>query len=345
MPAYRSSGTPRSVATKAASLRSFENEAKPSTSSTVTPASSTAFTMASSASWYSVQRVSPPHLVYSDCAIPTMAAASFMRRPRTPAARRPRAACPRRRPPSRAAGRSPRLLRIDGPLSEHHAVDRARRVRAHVAFAHVGQHALGIALERIAEAAATRVGEAEDVARAERDAAGVEAERPGHAVALEVERGAGTRIAAEESRERDRPPHAERRALEPRRLAVHREGRLHARPAAEAARAARVAPEPLVEVAHGVRLLDGLDVGVDEARAAVVAARHVDAVAVPGPAGAYRVPVHHQEGLGAVPGRQPHAGRAAGRRDALGEPARPERAGERLLEARLAELHRHQPDV
>src|SRR5206468_12060475 len=83
--------------------------------------------------------------------------------------------------------RRPRLLRIDGPVSEDHAVDRARRLRAHVAFAYVGQHALGLALERIAEATATRVGEAEDVARTERDAAGVEAERPGRAVALEAE--------------------------------------------------------------------------------------------------------------------------------------------------------------
>src|SRR5207245_1298637 len=119
----------------------------------------------------------------------------------------------------------------------------------------------------IAEAAAARVGEAEDVARAERDAAGVEAERSGSAVMLEVEHGAGTRVATEESGQRDRATHAERRALEPGRLALRREGRLDARSAAETAGAARVAPEPLVEVADGIGLLDGLDVGVDRAAA------------------------------------------------------------------------------
>jgi len=77
MPAHRTSGTPRSLATKQNSFRSFENDAKPSTSSMVRPASSTAFTIVSSASWYSVQARELPHLVYSDSAMPTIAAASF----------------------------------------------------------------------------------------------------------------------------------------------------------------------------------------------------------------------------------------------------------------------------
>src|SRR5215470_2707015 len=71
-------GTPRSVATKQNSFRSLENDAKPSTSSIVSPASSTARRIVSSASWYSVQRASFPHLVYSDSAMPTIAAVSFI---------------------------------------------------------------------------------------------------------------------------------------------------------------------------------------------------------------------------------------------------------------------------
>ena len=82
MSAQRTSGTPRSVATKANSLRSFEKDEKPSTWSRVSPASSTARTITSRASWYSVQRTSLPHRTYSDSAMPTMAAASRMARPR-----------------------------------------------------------------------------------------------------------------------------------------------------------------------------------------------------------------------------------------------------------------------
>ena len=162
---------------------------------------------------------------------------------------------------------------------------------------------------------------------------------------LELEPGAGSRIAAEEAGERDRAPHAERRPLEPRRLAMHGERGVDARSAAEAAGAAGVAPEPLVEVTDRICLLDRLDVGVDESRPAVVAARHVDAVAVPRAAGADGVPVHDEEGGRAVPRRQPEARGPAGRGDTLGEATAAERAGDRLLETRLAELHRHQPDV
>ena len=45
---------------------------------------------------------------------------------------------------------------------------RARRLRRDIALAHVGEHALGLARERIAVAAAARRIEAEDVARLER---------------------------------------------------------------------------------------------------------------------------------------------------------------------------------
>src|SRR5439155_929172 len=68
----------RSVATKQNSFRSLENDAKPSTSAMVRPASFTARRIVSRASWYSVQRVSFPHFVYSDSAMPTIAAASFI---------------------------------------------------------------------------------------------------------------------------------------------------------------------------------------------------------------------------------------------------------------------------
>src|SRR2546427_9864690 len=44
----------------------------------VRPASFTAWRIVSRASWYSVQRVSFPHFVYSDSAMPTIAAASFI---------------------------------------------------------------------------------------------------------------------------------------------------------------------------------------------------------------------------------------------------------------------------
>lgn len=50
MSAYRTSGMPRSEATKQNSLRSLENDEKPSTSSIDNPASATAARMVSSAS-------------------------------------------------------------------------------------------------------------------------------------------------------------------------------------------------------------------------------------------------------------------------------------------------------
>src|SRR5207249_927485 len=198
-------------------------------------------------------------------------------------------------------------------------------------LADVGEDALRLALERIAEAATARVGEAEHVAGTERDVARIQAERPDGARVLELEPGAGSRIAAEEAGERDRAAHAERSPLEPRRLAVHGERGVDARSAAEAAGAAGVAPEPLVEVTDRICLLDRLDVGVDESRPAVVAARHVDAVAVPRAAGADGVPVHDEEGGRAVPRRQPEARGPAGRGDTLGEATAAERAGDRLL--------------
>src|SRR5262245_6035824 len=67
---------PSAVATSTASLRSFENDENPSTSSRPMPASSTARTMTSRASWNSLRSVICPHLRYSDSAIPTMAARS-----------------------------------------------------------------------------------------------------------------------------------------------------------------------------------------------------------------------------------------------------------------------------
>src|SRR5207244_12836174 len=137
---------------------------------------------------------------------------------------------------------------------------------------------------------------------------------------------------------RDRAPRGERRPPKPRRLAGHGERGVDARSAAEAAGAAGVAPEPLVEVTDRICLLDRLDVGVDESRPAVVAARHVDAVAVPRAAGADGVPVHDEERGRAVPRRQPEARGPAGRGNPRGQPTGAERAGERLLETGLAEL-------
>src|SRR5207244_1002654 len=138
---------------------------------------------------------------------------------------------------------------------------RARGFGAHVALADVGEDALRLALERIAEAAAARVGEAEHVAGAERNVARIQAERPDGARVLELEPGARSRIAAEEAGERD------------------------------------------------------------------------------------RVPADDEEGGRAVQRRQPEARGPAGRGDTLGEATAAERAGDRLLETGLAELHRHQPDM
>ncbi len=47
---------------KVASLRSSANDARPSTSSMVMPASATAARIASTANWYSLVSVMPPHL-------------------------------------------------------------------------------------------------------------------------------------------------------------------------------------------------------------------------------------------------------------------------------------------
>ena len=60
---------------KVASLRSSANEASPSTSSAVMPASATAARTASTASWYSLVPVMPPHLAYRVSPTPTRQAA------------------------------------------------------------------------------------------------------------------------------------------------------------------------------------------------------------------------------------------------------------------------------
>src|SRR5439155_26778494 len=104
-----------------------------------------------------------------------------------------------------------RLDRVDAAVPRRHdAVDRARGRARHVAFAEVGEDALRLALEGIAEAAPARIGEAERLARRQPETGGVEPDR----ALPDRERGAGTRVPAEETGRRDRAPHSERRPFQ-----------------------------------------------------------------------------------------------------------------------------------